>query len=111
MFLYTFLLLLQVGLGEFEQWPLISVGIVAGLAADTCMRLGLAPWVLGAAIPFSAWSTYFLAFELQTGVGWSPELWAGSILLASLIGGLLGYVTLGTEWNRDSPKSDSIMGT
>ena len=100
LFLYTFLLLLQVGLGEFKQWPLISVGLVAGLVADLLIERGAPSWVLGASVPLAAWATYFLAFHLQTGVGWSPELWAGSILLSSLLGALLGFVT------QTSPEQD-----
>ena len=110
-FLYTFLLLLQVGLGEFEQWPLISVGIVAGLVADACIRLRSPAILLGAAVPFSAWSTYFLAVELQIGVGWSPELWAGSILLSSLVGGLLGYLTTNKPPNDRFPRGDERRAT
>lgn len=90
LFLYTFLFLLQVGLGEFEQWPMIAVGVVIGLVVDASIQRGLPAWLMGALIPLSAWSTYFLVFQLQTGVGWSPELWAGSTLMSALVGGLLG---------------------
>lgn len=93
LFLYLILFLLQVGLGEFEQWPMIAVGIVVGVVADASMQRRHPAWVLGALIPLAAWSTYFLMFQLQTGVGWSPELWAGVTLMSSLIGGLLGSLT------------------
>lgn len=93
LFLYTFLLVLQAGLSEFEHWPVIGVGIVVGVVADAAIQRDLPPWALGAAIPVAAWATYFLAVELQTGVGWSPELWIGSSLLAGLLGGLLGYLS------------------
>lgn len=73
-FLYTFLLLLQAGLGEFKQWPVIAVGVTAGAVADYSMQRALPPWLLGAVVPISAWLTYFLVFQLQHGVGWSPEL-------------------------------------
>jgi hypothetical protein len=46
---------------------------------------------------------YFLVFELQTGVGWSPELWAGVTLMAGLMGGLVGSLATGvTEVERRS---------
>ena len=90
LFLYTFLFLLQVGLGEFAQWPMIAVGVVIGLVADASIQRRLPGWLVGALIPLSAWATYFLVFELQTGVGWSPELWAGVTLMSALLGGLVG---------------------
>lgn len=93
LFLYTFLLVLEAGLGEFEQWPIIAVGLVAGIVADACMQRGLPPWLLGTLIPLAAWLTYFLVVELQRGVGWSPELWAGITLMSGLFGGMLGYLT------------------
>lgn len=95
LFLYTFLLLLQTGLGEFKQWPLIAVGVVVGLVVDASMQRGLPAWFVGAAVPLTAWSTYFLVFELHTGVGWSPELWAGATLMAALLGALIGSLATG----------------
>ncbi len=94
-FLYTFLLLLQAGLTEFEQWPVIGVGIVLGVVVDAAIRRGMASWLLGFVIPVGAWSSYFVVFHLMHGVGWSPELWAGVTLLAGLLGGLIG--ALATE--------------
>ena len=98
LFLYTFLFLLQVGLGEFAQWPMIAVGVVIGLVADASTQRELPGWLVGALIPLSAWATYFLVFELQTGVGWSPELWAGVTLMCALLGSLMG--SLVTEPTR-----------
>lgn len=94
-FLYTFLLTLQIGLGEFKQWPLIVVGVVVGLVVDAAIQREFPAWLLGAQVPLTAWSTYFLVFDLQTGVGWSPELWAGVTLLTSLVGGLAGSLADG----------------
>jgi hypothetical protein len=94
-FLYTFLMLLQTGLGEFKQWPLITVGVVVGVVVDTSIERELPAWLLGALVPICAWSTYFLVFDLQTGVGWSPELWAGVTLMTGLLGGLVGSLSGG----------------
>ena len=101
LFLYTFLLLLQVGLGEFKQWPLIAIGLVVGVVVDASIQRELPAWLLGALVPISTWSAYFLVFQLQNGVGWSPELWAGVTLMAGLIGGLIGSLASGvTELER-----------
>lgn len=89
-FVYTFLMTLQAGLGEFEQWPLIAIGVLVGLVVDASIERRLPAWLLGALIPTTAWAAYFLMFEVQTGVGWSPELWAGVTLMSGLIGGLIG---------------------
>jgi hypothetical protein len=94
-FLYSFLLLLQTGLGEFKQWPLIFIGVIVGVVVDASIQRDLPGWLLGALVPLMAWSTYFLVFELQTGVGWSPELWAGATLMAVLLGGLIGTLATG----------------
>lgn len=93
--LYTFLMLLQTGLGEFKQWPLIAVGVVVGVVIDVSLQREVPAWLLGALVPLTAWSTYFLVFELQMGVGWSPELWAGVTLMAALVGGLIGSLAGG----------------
>ena len=95
LFLYTFLLLLQVGLNEFKQWPLIAIGLVVGVVVDASIQRQVPAWLLGALVPISAWSTYFLVFELQNGVGWSPELWVGVTFMAGLIGGLVGSLATG----------------
>ena len=96
-FLYTFLMLLQAGLGEFEQLSLVAVGFVVGLVVDASIEHELPAWLLGGLIPLAAWSMYFLAFEVQTGVGWSPELWAGITLMSGLLGGLMGSLVAGAE--------------
>jgi hypothetical protein len=104
LFLYTFLLFLQVGLGEFKRWPLIAIGVLVGVVVDASIQRELAAWLIGALVPLSAWSTYFAVFELQNGVGWSVELWAGVTLMAALIGGLIGSLASGvTELERRTP--------
>ena len=104
LFLYSFLLLLQVGLGEFAQWPLIAVGLVVGAVVDASIQRAIPGWLLGALIPLSLWSTYFLVFQLQNGVGWSPELWAGITLMSSLLGALIGsLIDQPTSSGRPAP--------
>ena len=95
-FLYTFLMLLQAGLGEFEQWSLVVVGFVIGVVVDASIERQLPAWLLGAVVPLAAWSMYFLAVEVQTGIGWSPELWAGVTLMSAVLGGLIGSLASGT---------------
>ena len=106
-FLYTFLMLLQAGLGEFQQWSLVGVGFVVGVVVDVSIERQIPAWLLGAVIPLTAWSTYFLAVEVQTGIGWSPELWAGITLMSALLGGLIGSLASGaTRPERQQIESD-----
>lgn len=91
--LYTTLLVAQTGLNGFEQWLLIVIGPVVGVVVDASIRREVPGWLMGGLVPLAAWSTYFLVFELQEGVGWSPELWAGATVMASLLGGLIGSLT------------------
>ena len=91
-FLYTFLMLMQVGVNGFKQWPLIAVGLVTGTVVDISIQRRLPEWLFGGLIPFTAWTTYFIVFEVQHGVGWSPELWAGITVMASLFGMIIGWL-------------------
>ncbi len=96
--LYGFLFLLYAGTSDFEQWPVIGAGLVVGIVVDASIQHRLPAWLLGASIPISVWSIYFLVFELQRGLAWSPELWVGVTLISGLLGGLMG--ALATDWSR-----------
>ena len=96
-FLYTVLLVAQAGLNGFEQWPLIAIGPVVGAVVDISIGRGYPAWLLGGLVPLAAWVTYFLVFELQNGVGWSPEMWAGVTLMTALVGGVIGALTSSSD--------------
>lgn len=65
--------------------------LLAGLVADALIRLETPRLVLAAATPFVLWAGYFvLVGRLGAGLAWPPEIWAGAIVFAMLIG-------LGTE--------------
>jgi hypothetical protein len=53
----------------------MAVGLVVGVVVDPAIQRDLPAWLRGALVPLFAWSTDFLVFDLQNGVGWSPELW------------------------------------
>jgi hypothetical protein len=83
----------------FAGWELLLAGPVAGIAADLLIRwLRPGPGrpgalrAVGAAVPAVLWLVFFAAFELQYGVGWEPELWAGITVMASLTGAGLGLL-------------------
>jgi hypothetical protein len=53
---------------------------------DAPLRLPLA----GAVVAALVWSGHLLGLHLAEGVRWPPELWAGTVVLTALLGGLLG---------------------
>ena len=53
---------------------------------DAPLRLPIA----GAVVAALVWSGHLLGLHLAAGVAWPPELWAGTIVLASLLAALLG---------------------
>jgi hypothetical protein len=80
---------------------MIGAAVLAGLAVDGLLRL-LAPsagrpgrfWVAGAAVPLVTWSVYFAAVAVTSGIGWSAELWTGTIAWSCLLGLLLSLLML-----------------
>ena len=90
----TTVVLLFVGLDEFEQAPLVTMGLVAGAVADA-MAQRFAPPVTVATSMASLWAAYFALYQLtEGGVVWSAELWAGVTVLSASLGGLVGLLAL-----------------
>jgi hypothetical protein len=84
-----------------DQYRFIPVAAGAGVAADLLLR-----WLKPSAtrptalrlfafvVPAVFYGLYFLLLLVTEGVGWSVHLWAGSIVLAGIVGWLLSYVRL-----------------
>jgi hypothetical protein len=77
----------------------IPVALGTGLIGEVALlRLRLSPGKRGAlrlfafGLPVVFYSLYFLVLGALRGIGWPIELWAGSILLAGVVGLLLSYV-------------------
>jgi hypothetical protein len=51
-------------------------------------------WVAGALVPLATWSMYFVAVAVTLGIGWSAELWSGTIAWACLLGLALSLLML-----------------
>lgn len=83
------------------QYRLVPVALAAGLLADLLLRI-LEPSaeregamrVFAFAVPVVLYALYFLGLALTGGVWWTPELWAGSILVAGGVGVLVSYLVL-----------------
>jgi hypothetical protein len=92
-FVFTVVGAMMASQHEFEVGITIIAAFVGGLAADVLIhRLRPAPTrpgpfrLVAAAVPVCMWATYFLLLDLQFGVAWVTELWAGTIALAALSG-------------------------
>jgi hypothetical protein len=95
-----------------DQYPFVLSALVAGLIADLLVwRLKPSRSRPGAfrifafAVPAVYYSLYFLVLGLTKGVGWSINLWMGSIVIAGIIGLLLSYLLVPplTGMNADIP--------
>jgi hypothetical protein len=84
------------GLNGFDLVELALPALVAGVAADLLVTRGRPILVFGV-VPVVLWSAFFATAEVSYGVGWDTELWAGSIVLASMTGLLLGALTSDTS--------------
>jgi len=88
---------------QHENWALIPVGILAGLAADGLARAlhaGQPGWgtrLFAFLVPALLYLFFFSAFMLEDALNWSLEFWGGTVILAGLAGWLLSYAFFGAE--------------
>jgi hypothetical protein len=79
----------------------VAAAVLAGLAVDGLLRL-LEPsasrpqrfWATGALVPLATWSMYFAMVAITVGIGWSAELWTGTIAWSCLLGLALSLLML-----------------
>jgi hypothetical protein len=84
-----------------DQQGLIPVAVIAGLAADGLLRR-LKPSVsrvralrlFAAGVPLLWSSGYVLVLHLIHGIWWSVHVWAGVIVVASLVGWLVSSLVV-----------------
>src|SRR5688572_27708095 len=100
-FLFTAVGAMMASQHEFEVGVTVIAALVGGLAADvliSCYRPSPnrpGPHrVVAMAIPAVLWTTYFALLDLQFGVAWVTQLWAGTIVLAVLSGLALSLLTM-----------------
>ncbi|MFN8517117.1 MAG: hypothetical protein U0841_32015 [Chloroflexia bacterium] len=91
--LFTVNTFLMTGFDNFEKRTTILAALAAGLIADGLVRwLRPTPDRVGALrlfatlVPLAFWSLYFIEEQLAWGIGWSPNLWAGAIVLSAFSG-------------------------
>lgn len=97
----TVLLGVTVGLGvvPHDEYRFVPAALVGGLLADVLLlRLRPSPGrraalrAFSAAVPAVLFGLYFLTLRLTGGIGWTPPLWTGAVVLAGVVGLLLSYV-------------------
>ena len=89
------------GVDAYRQPTMVAAAVLAGLAVDGLLRL-LGPlagrprrlWAAGALVPLTTWSVYFAAVAASVGIGWSAELWTGTIAWTCLLGLALSLLML-----------------
>jgi hypothetical protein len=84
-----------------DQQGLIPVAVLAGLAADGLLRQlkpsvsrvrALRLFAAGVPLPWSG--EYVLALHLTHGIWWTVHVWAGTIVVAGLVGWLVSYLVV-----------------
>jgi hypothetical protein len=92
-----------------DRFMLIPVAVAAGLAADLLLRL-LRPstrqptafHTFAFLVPFIYYWLYFLALGLTEGVGWTVHAWAGTAVMAGVVGVVLSYLIVpAAPWQRE----------
>jgi hypothetical protein len=104
---------LLLGFMESFTW-LVPAAVVGGLAIELLLsRLSSGSprdvRLLGLTAPVAMYAPYFLAVTLAAGLAWSEDLWAGSIVAATLTGLLASYLIAPPPWpqlDRVRPTSD-----
>ena len=70
----------------------MTLVFAAFVGVDTLLRRTTSTVAIGAALPAILWSGCFFGLYVAKGVQWSPSLWAGVIVLGSLIGAVVGML-------------------
>ena len=87
-----------------DQFRFIPVGVAAGLVADG-LAMSLKPSVKRARalrtfaflVPVVLFALYFAVLGVTEGIGWTVELWTGSIVFAGVTGLVLSYLLVPPE--------------
>ena len=86
----------------YDQYSRIVLALAAGLIADLLLRLlkpsaerPVALRIFACAVPTILYGLYFVAMIVDGGgIEWSVHLWAGSTVMAGIVGVLLSYLVV-----------------
>lgn len=79
-------------LGQFRQWQVVPAVALAGVLTDRTARWVASPAIITSTFVGITWTGYFVGLAARSRLEWSPALWSGSIVLATLIAAALGLV-------------------
>jgi hypothetical protein len=85
--------LLVAGLEGFDTVELVLAFVVGGVVADIAINVRAKPMLIASVASFALWSVFFAVAEWSYTIEWSPELWAGAIVLATASSALLAGLT------------------
>lgn len=77
------------GLEGFDNFELVGAFVIGGLVADVVLRRAAKPLVVASAASLTMWLSFFALADYAYTVRWSPELWAGAVVLATASSALL----------------------
>jgi hypothetical protein len=92
-----------------QLWALagaVAADVVVQVVAARGERL--IPLVAGAVVPALVWPLHLLGLSRVAGIAWTVELWAGSVVLCSLAGAMLGGLLL--PYGPKGSASDAPQG-
>ncbi len=100
-FIALFTLSFSLTVAVHEDFRLIVTAVLGGIAAEILYRWlnpsegAIRPFRLfAAAVPAVLYSFYFATLALTGGIWWTIHLWAGAIVLASIVGYLFSYLLI-----------------
>ncbi|MDP1794226.1 MAG: hypothetical protein Q8K63_08835 [Acidimicrobiales bacterium] len=85
--------LLLSGLEGFELVELVIAFAFGGLIADIVAARNRNPLAVAAVASWAMWLVFFAIADASYGIEWSPELWAGAVVLATASSALLAALT------------------
>jgi hypothetical protein len=84
---------------DFEVGLVAVAGVIGGVVTDLLLgwlrpsaQRPAATRAVAAVVPAALWLPYFALVAMRYRLGWSLELWAGSVMLASMAGLALGLL-------------------
>jgi hypothetical protein len=79
------------GIDGFNRMAPLLAALPAGLVGDLLIRrLNPSPhraasvYAVAATTSLALWAGFFVSYQLVYGVGWTPELWAGALVMAAM---------------------------
>jgi hypothetical protein len=85
-FMFGAVATLMSGLQAFDHAPLVVAALIGGLAADVLVHRRTSIRVTAITVPIVLWTAWFAVYAVVWGLGWTVELWTGSIILAAMTG-------------------------